>query len=343
MLPLLTLFSIFPVSLASLDPAQPPSPGKLIILDIGVGHRSTPVTRWRTSLRSVSTRGDNATILQQYGPAPSAGNTVVEPIGAYDMARSPSISSLYIATGEGIFRTNLDGSARQSIIPDVTNARSLAVAEKSHTLYYGTGSDGCIWRANIDGTGVGLFRNVSQGTNWGYANSYPDGMLVDEKEGWLYWSASRGPDYGSIRRVRLTGGDEQVLVKGLNMPRQLRIQGDMLYWAEMGRWSTSPTSLSRAKLPSSPTVSSLLQPEIVIHSNQSSIFYERDYTGDLQTLSIKSFAFHPSGNALWFVMQSSGRTMFAKLVEVELAKKEWKLLNKDPKDLGIPMGLEFVR
>jgi hypothetical protein len=336
MLSLLILLSTLSPSLALPNLS---SPGKLIILDTGVGHRSHSVPQWRSSLRSISTRGQNASILEQYGPAPSPQYIDIEPIGTYDLTYSPITSSLYIAMSQGILRTDAQGTNGRLVIPsNKTYVKSIAVAERSRKLYYGTSQDGFIWRANIDGTGVEAFRNVSQGLKWGYANSWADGILVDDAEEWMYWSASRGPDDGSIRRIRTSGGGaEEVLVKGLNMPRQLRILGDTLYWCEMGRWSNSPTSLKRAKL------GGAMKPEIIVHSNQSSMFFEKDYTRDLQTLGITSFVLSDEGDRLWFVMRSAIRTMFAKLVEVGLTDRKLNLLNQDTKDLGIPIAMDYVR
>jgi hypothetical protein len=315
------------------------APNNLLILDTGVGHRSQSVPRWRTSLRSISALGKNASILQQYGPAASPQNALIEPIGAYDLAHSLASSSLFIATSQGIMRTDINGSNAHIIVPsNTTYVESIAVADASQKLYFGTGRDGYIWRANTDGTGVEAVRNVSQGLDWGLARSWADGILIDDKEEWVYWSASRGPENGSIRRMRTSGaGEEEVLIKGLNMPRQLRIVDGWLYWCEMGRWSNSPTSLSRVKLGGG-----TMKSEVVVHSNQSSIFFEKDYTGDVQTLSIMSFVFSRERDRMWLVMQSSGRTMFAKLVEVGLDERKVRVLNQDTKDLGIPIAMEHI-
>ncbi|KAF2025056.1 hypothetical protein EK21DRAFT_77371 [Setomelanomma holmii] len=310
----LAVFTILSISLAL---PSPQSPGTLVILDNGVGHRSTPVPRWRTSLRSISTRGTNATVLEEFGPTPSP-RSVVGPINAYGLAHSPSTQSLFLATGESIVRTALNGSNSRVIVDNVPDVHSVAVADSQQKIYWGTTFDGFIRRANYDGSGIEVFRNVSQGINWDlaqyfeYANSYADGILVDEDNGWVYWSASRGPDDGSIRRVRLDdvrsgcsdeadAKKEVALAKGLDMPGQLKIRDGWLYWIEMGRWSTSPTSMSKARLPATAS-SGLLTPEIMVHSNASSIFIEQDYTGERQILNIQSFVFSEVAEKLWFVI-----------------------------------------
>ena len=194
------------------------------------------------------------------------------------------------------------------------------------------------------------------------SNSYADGILIDEDEGWIYWSASRGDSDGSIRRAPLDttwggggaadeteAGREEVLVAGINMPGQLRILNGMLYWVEKGRWSSSPTYIKRAKLPrsaSSTETSTSQKPlatEILVSSDQSSLFVEKDWTGKDNVLSIQSFTFDDKGEKIWFVCQSSGRTMFGKLVEARVdGKGALKILNDDTKDIGVPVGIEYI-
>ncbi|CAO2656187.1 Nn.00g049900.m01.CDS01 [Neocucurbitaria sp. VM-36] len=370
MLHLLNLLASLHLSLA-LPSDTPKSSGSLLILDTGVGHRSTPVTRWRTSLRGLTTRGTNATIIQQFGPETAPGSPA-EPIGAYSLAYSSSASSLYSATSQGIIHTDVDGSNPKVIITEepINQIMSVTVAEKEGKLYYGTLYDGLIRRADLDGSNVEVVRNVSQGINWNLllsytpAYTYADGLLVDDEKGWLYWSASQGPDDGSVRRAPLDyKGHEQVLASGINMPGQLRLVGETLYWTEKGRWNTSPTAIKRFDLsqlrksppqpqPPSPTAAPVpFATQTVVHSNQSaSIFFEKDYTGDKQTLSIQSFVVYRNEveQKIWFVVQSSGRTMFGKLVEVtwkgsgDGRKAEVEVLTADTNDLGVPVGLEHV-
>ena len=44
---------------------------------------------------------------------------------------------------------------------------------------------------------------------------------------------------------------------------------------------------------------------------------------------------------MWFVIEDSGRTMFAKFVEAGLEDKYLTVWNRDTKDLGIPIALEY--
>ncbi|KAJ4365674.1 hypothetical protein N0V83_008294 [Neocucurbitaria cava] len=364
MLPLLTFLAALQLSSAYRS-ERPKTSSSLFILDEGVGHRSTPVTRWRTSIRSTTTQGTNATIIQQLGPE----NNPDQPIGAYSLAYSPSTSSLYSATGEGIIRTDIDGSNPKILITEDT-IMSVTVAEKEGKIYYSTLTEGLIKRAELDGSNVEVVRNVSQGINLSYGASYTPayfyagGVLVDEEKGWLYWSASGGEHDGSVRRAALKSQDqeqEQVLASGINLPGQLRLVGDTLFWAEIGRWGDSPTAIKRIDLsqvrkspvqPSSTTSSPVAYAtQTVVHSNQSaSIFVAIDYTGGLSTVAIQSFVVRGDGaeQKIWFVGMSAERTMFGKLVEItwkgsgDEEKAELKVLNQDTKDLGVPVGLEYV-
>jgi hypothetical protein len=314
----------------------------------------------------MTTQGKNATILTQFG---AEGNSTfpTEPINAYSLAYSPSASCLFSATGQGIIRTNVDGSDARVILDDEDGGSgsimSVTVAEREQKIYYGTLFEGLIKKANFDGSNVQLVRNVSQGLNYNIipsyvpANFYPAGIVVDEDRGWLYWSASQGDDDGSIRRVPLSspGGEEQVLAIGINYPTQLRIIGVSLYWAERGRWNTSPTAIKYldrdiSLLPSSTLPATPVPTGTLFGSSQSPLFFETDYTGDKQTLSIQSFVVHRGGGEqkVWFVVQSSGRTVFGKLVEViwrgsgDGRGPVFRVLNAEAGDVGVPIGMEAL-
>jgi hypothetical protein len=368
MLRLFVLFTSLRLTFALPSPQAAPL-DSLIILDTGVGHRSTPVSRWPTSLRSLTTYGTNATTLTQFGAASNA-TSANEPISAYTLAYSPSTSFLFSATGQGIIRTNVDGSDARVIlyenIEDSSDSQifSITVAEEEKKIYYGTFYSGLIKKADFDGGKVEVVRNISQGLDHTIgpsyipANFYAGGIVVDEARGWLYWSAVRGDDDGSIRRAPLDGKDEeQILVSGINMPGQLRINGEHFYWAERGRWSTSPTAIKYldrflSQLPATPTTPKTPVPTgTLVSSEQSSLFFENDYTGERQTLGIQSFVAYDNGVELtvWFVVESSGRTMFGKLVQVNWRGSGgsrgpvFEILNEDTKEVGVPIGLEYVR
>jgi len=82
---------------------------------------------------------------------------------------------------------------------------------------------------------------VSQGLDYyipSYATaiSHAGGIAIDEERSWLYWSSVRGVDYGSIRRVLVSGlVEEQVLANKIKTPGQIRVVKDSLLWSEGGR------------------------------------------------------------------------------------------------------------
>ncbi|CAN9090240.1 unnamed protein product [Alternaria sp. RS040] len=357
LLSLLTFFQAY-TAVAGLEPER------LIVLDTGVGHRSTPIPRWPTSLRSLTTRGVNATIFTQFG-ANSNATQASEPIGAYALAYSSSTLSLFSATGQGIVRTGTDGGDAETILNDDEDrygqAMSITVAEKEQRIYYGNSFTGLIKKANFDGSYNSLVRNVSEGLDYSipsYASaiSYAGGIAVDEDRGWLYWNSVRGVDDGSIRRVLISGlGQEQVLVSGIKTPGQIRVVKDSLFWIEGGRQSNSPTAINfldryLSQLPSSVSPNTPIPTGTLISSSQSPLFFENDSTGEKQTLAITSFAAYRNEveQKVWFVVNSAGRTVFGKLVEVvwrgsgDGRGPVFEVLNGDTEDVGVPVGVEYV-
>ena len=139
LLSLLTLFQAY-TAVAGLEPER------LIVLDTGVGHRSTPIPRWPTSLRSLTTRGINATILTQFG-ANSNTTQASEPIGAYALAYSFSTPTLFSATGQDIVRTSTDGGDAETVLnadkDHYGQTMSMTVAEDLlRQLVYGVNQEG---------------------------------------------------------------------------------------------------------------------------------------------------------------------------------------------------------
>ncbi|KAF2105984.1 hypothetical protein BDV96DRAFT_480133, partial [Lophiotrema nucula] len=322
------------------------------IADTGVGHRSSPVPQWRTSIRRLSTNGTSPVKIIEFGSTPPA-----EPIGATALTYDPNAKHIYIATGTGIVRTDLDGSNHVTISTDY--AASLTIS--GNKLYYGVSYDGLIKRSNLDGTNPEVFLNVSNGINYNIVPSYipayniPAGLAIDKENKFIYWSSSTTTsgkeDQGTISRAPLKAQgtlepkDVEVLVEKIEVPSQLRLIGSYLYWIEKGRWSNSVTSIKRAKFPTSkvkaPQLSS--HQEVVVSSDQSDIFFGTDFVPEKNTLWIRSFAVDEERGKLWFAMESDLRVMFAKIVETELEGGELRVVDGEVGDVGIPVGLEYVR
>lgn len=354
-IPTLCSFVASVLALPNFSPDVNTPAGQLLILDTGVGYRKPAVERWRTHLRSISTEGESAAILQTYDwDPPQPEGELIVPINANNMAKSDSSQSLFITTDKGILRTAIDGSNPRVVVPNLPNLNfiTVAVAEQAQRIYFSTIWDGLIRRANFDGSGIEIFRNVSRGLKYDLAIEQAHSVLVDEETGWLYWSV-KTLENGSIKRVRLDekmsdnatedAKREETLWKGLAQPSQLRIKGEMIYWAEPSQWANSTTALARAKLPSGSGAASLLTREVVVHSWQNVGFYKTDMEHQTWTMSIESFVFKPEGDEIWFVTRGAGRgTLYAQLWEVDLDGRNSKVLNDNISDLGSPTGIEFV-
>jgi hypothetical protein len=334
--------------------------GQFIIADYGVGHRSQLVTQWQTSLRSLDLSGTQPKILREFGGPP----VISQPIGASALALDKDNDQLYIATGEGVVRSNLDGSNNITVISE--SASTLTV--EGGKIYYGVTYTGLIKRVNLDGSNSEVLLNVSEGINWGLSPTYtpafrfPAGIAVDKEGQQIYWSSSTNmvDDAalygGTIRRAPLRAQDVsqspqivETLVEGIFVPGQVRLVngGQFVYWIEQGRWSNSQRAIKRAVIPATTEWNPTLKPQTIVHSNQSSIFFEKDFVPETQTLYIKSFAVAEDEGKLWFAMENDARVMFSKVVEIPLGgvvqESELKVLNKNATEIGIPVGLEYVR
>ncbi|KAL6707386.1 hypothetical protein ACN47E_004165 [Coniothyrium glycines] len=357
-------------------------PGRLLILDTGVGHRSSPTPQWQTSLRSLSTSGTNASIIQEFGPSPGPGGEIV-PIGATSLAYSPSTGFAFSATGEGIIRTHLSSGVSSTIIPTdqeghLDSISSIALAPLEQKIYYATSYTGLIHKANLDGSSRQLVRNVSQGLAFGVdtpgytpSNSYAAGLLVDEEKGFLYWSAVRGDTDGSIRRAALSpqpqpqpqnpSPPDQLLVPGIPSPGPLRLVRDpttatnALWWLESARPSTAPASLklldiSRLPPASSPASSPVPTTTMLLSTSHPAVFTAPDPAGAHTALDMAAFVVYRDGvtQRVWLVARSSKPAVLSRLVEVTWQgsgggrREVLRVMNQSAGELGVPVGLEYV-
>lgn len=330
--------------------------GQLFISDTGVGHRSSLAPIWQTSLRSISTSGSSAQTLRKFGePGPGP-----QPVGSSFIALGPDTQHLYISTGPGIVRTDLDGSNNVTIRPESGTALTIS----GDKIYYGVDYDGLIKRANLDGSDAEVFLNVSNGIKYGItptftpAFNYPASIAIDEENEYIYWTASTWTvdlqNAGTIRRAPLisqgnkSAENVEILVRHMYMPRQVRLLDDYIYWIEGGqsqaikRARIPATDSSPSLLPSSIQAQKDLEAETIVDSNQSQIFFEMDYYGHNMTMQITSFTWDVSSDKLWFAIESDVRTMFGKIVETSLDGGELKVLNSNVTEVGIPVGLEYV-
>ncbi|KAF2679167.1 hypothetical protein K458DRAFT_490827 [Lentithecium fluviatile CBS 122367] len=337
------------LSFSLAHPNKRVSQGSLYIADEGVGHRSNPVPRWRTSFRRLNPDGTNPTTLQQFG----APDQLESPVGAYALSFDPLARQFYLATGQGIVRTELDGSNPVTILKEnSTSVWITSLIVHGEKLWYGTGHEGLLKRANLDGSGMEIFLNVSQGLVNRYGASYTpsyshaDGIAIDDEKGFIYWSAYSNPqDFsahlphgGSIRRAPLTPNttEIEILAQDIWSPGQLRlVRNSTLYWAEAGQYTNSPRALKRAYFP--PT--KILQPgdaepETLLDSN----------TTDLLPYKITSFAIDEKEGEekVWVVANSDAAIMYGRVLEMGLDGSGLRLVNDNVTQIGVPVGVEYV-
>jgi hypothetical protein len=139
------------------------------------------------------------------------------------IALDSSAGKLYWASAENaacanegmIERSNLDGTARESVVTGLTRTRGLAVDHDGGKVYW---SQRCnvdlLRRANLDGT--------NPETLFPFAQSIL-GMAIDSVAGKLYFTEFTGDH--SIMQCNLDGSQlEPLITVGLNQPQQIDVQ-----------------------------------------------------------------------------------------------------------------------
>jgi hypothetical protein len=339
------LLALFSSTLAHQGKGAPQ--GSLYIADKGVGHRSNPIPRWRTSLRKLNTDGTNSTTLQQFG----LSEDLESPVTASALSYEPLARQFYIATGEGIVRTNSDGSDPVLVLTiDKSGEWITSLIVHGDKLWYGTGYEGLLKRANLDGSGIETFLNVSHGLVFDYglkytpARSHADGIAIDEANGFFYWSAysepqdllSHLPHGGALCRAPLIANttDIEILVEDIWTPGQLRLlQNSTLYWVEAGSYNSSPRALKRAYFPPKDSVQAgLVEPETLLSSA----------TTDLLPDEISSFAVSEEDDKIWVVAKSDAAVTYGRVLEMGLNGNGLRVLNDNVTQIGVPVGVEYV-
>ena len=120
----------------------------------------------------------------------------------------------------------LVGAEVENLVPSVRNATDLAIDVGGGKLYWTERTSdrtGRIRRANLDGTGVRLVKNLT---------SVPHGMALDTAGGKIYLTNN----WGKIQRLNVDGSNFQPnLITGLEAPKGLAldVSGGKVYWTEM--------------------------------------------------------------------------------------------------------------
>jgi hypothetical protein len=329
-------------------PSTRASQGTLYIADQGVGHRSTPIPRWRTSLRKLNTDGTNPTTLQQFGDP----NNLESPIGAYALSYDPLGRQFYLASGQGIIRTDADGSNPTAILQETNpNVQIVSLVVHGQKLWYGTSYEGLLKRANLDGSGVETFLNVSLGVVYDYGGSYRPsysyaaGIAIDDVNDFVYWSSYSSPEDlsihlehgGSIRRAPLTPNTTtvEVLAQDIWSPGQIRLlKNSTVYWAEAGPYYSSPRALKRAYFPAGQTLKpGDVEPDTLLSS---------DTEPELLPYEISSFAIDEDKGKVWVAAKSDAAVMYGRVLEMGLDGSALRLVNDNVTQIGVPAGVEYV-
>jgi hypothetical protein len=306
--------------------------GSLYIADYGVGHRSTPIPRWHTSLRRLRLNGTDPKVLWEYV------TDLETPAGIQGFGYEPHGQHFYLATNLGIVRTDIDGSNSVTILKDDSLYSWVScMIVHGNKLWYGSGYDGLVKRANLDGTGVEVFLNISNGIDFKYpeynpAKNYLRGIAIDDENNFIYYSDSSSP---AIHRVPLQANTSEVetFAQGTWRPIQLRLLPDSeLYWVEYGQYIGEVTALKRAYFSPDKPLSGNVKPEILVSTN----------TTDLLPESITSFAVSEDDGKIWISAAVAASQTSSRILEMGLDGSGLKLLNGNVTQIGVPAGLEYV-
>jgi hypothetical protein len=139
-----------------------------------------------------------------------------------------------IASDPGtVARANLDGSNIQTLITDrndIKYPQFIALDLQNNKLFYRANTpnntDYIIRRANLDGTTIENFIT-------GQFNNGLEGIAIDTSGAKIYWA---GRDSKNIYRQNLDGTNQQVIVSGLNDPRDVVVDAvnGKVYWCDIG-------------------------------------------------------------------------------------------------------------
>ena len=145
--------------------------------------------------------------------------------------------------GQGIFRSNIDGSSAEMLVSfDMTNTsspRAIAIDEKSQTMYWANFGAGAIQRSAI--TPLAKPQTIVIGLKG------PVGIALDQDSGMVFWSDAIA---NTIGRANLDGSAAITIVKNLNQPDYLSIdlRSRRLYWSEIGTLEIRSSNLDGSDL-----------------------------------------------------------------------------------------------
>ena len=252
-----------------------------------------------THLKMLTLMGNplNYSALQKHIPAIKARGTTV----FYDKRQiSPPPQTPDVAVGASerppMYWLNmrsgtlhrLVGTEVENLAPSVRNATSLTVDVTGGKLYWTekTGErTGRIRRANLDGTGVQLVKDLT---------SAPHGIALDAAGGKIYLTNS----WGKVQRLNVNGSNFQPnLITDLEAPKDIAVDGanGKIYWTE--RTSSSTGRIQRADLDGSNVelVKALTSvPGGIAVDPANGKLYVTNTSGKIQRLNVDGSNFHPN-------------------------------------------------
>ncbi len=119
---------------------------------------------------------------------------------------------------EGVYRSNLDGTALEQLVGDIDGALAIAVDPIGSKVYWSDYATDRIQRANLDGSNVEDVISTSAGT-----------IVVDSDAAKLYWYGGN-PNW--LRRANLDGSGVEELLADVNGRFALDLQANQIYWID---------------------------------------------------------------------------------------------------------------
>ena len=205
-----------------------------------------------TAIYWTTYRGIHSTAIDANGEVQDALTDRTTPALIVAFALDRDRQHLYFAEGATIRRTNLDGSAPETILTAVSTFE-IAVDATGGKLYWIEGSvpdaateidytdwDYTVRRANLDGSDVEDIIDLA-------TVSFPTALAVDPGNGKLYWGGWDGEGYdtrGKVGRANLDGSNPEDIVEGVEGSAITGVALDLasngLYWTEI-RFDESKT------------------------------------------------------------------------------------------------------
>lgn len=229
-LPLSGTFDLAPNSVRSLDTVLVnDGVGPFLYLNVGAWDRSNGQLQSQRQLTRFWTIDE---LMDRRSSALSLETDSLALDLAFELPRRTQQNKVYWAVLNRIQRANLDGSNVEDVVDNLPgDVRGVAVDPANEKLYWALPSQ--IQRADLEGSST----ETAVG---GLGISDPQGVAVDARNGWIYWTDAAGNGTTGderIQRARLDGTNVQtVLTFDRNNPGNpgdiaLDVSAGKMYWA----------------------------------------------------------------------------------------------------------------